>query len=124
MTWLEVGRRVSRAVALRLVRPKVARALAAAERRGARWMAYQQVEADKYGGRRPYGLFIWLPERRTAVTVQGSSPESAVHRWFRVHPLARTAKEALYAWEFKRSYTKTLEARQGPAATNRRGRRA
>lgn len=119
MTWLELGRRLRRSKALARVKPSIARVLAAVDKRGVRWDAYDQVEADKYGGRRSIGVFVWLPGRRAAVTQQGQA-----HRWFRVHPLARTAREALYAWEFKGSYAKRLEERAAERNPRRRGGRA
>lgn len=101
MSWMELGSRIMKLDSLHEAIRNVARG---ATRRGLKWYAYRMIEVNKYGGRQPYGQFIWIPKANLIGHLSVAPPGSggflgrdkpfyhSVH-WERPHPLARNIKE-------------------------------
>jgi hypothetical protein len=113
MSWLELGSRIMKLDKLHSTIQNVARG---AIRRGMKWFAYRVTEVDKYGGRQPYGQWLWIPKANLIghvsiappgsggfITGQGSKTIPFSVSWSRPHPLARTVKEIWYAYNWGHS---------------------
>jgi hypothetical protein len=102
MSWLELGPRIMKLDRLHEAIRNVARG---ATKRGLKWYAYRMIEVNKYGGRQPYGQFLWVPKANLIGHLEvappgsggfvghGDKPISHAVSWDRPHPLARDIKE-------------------------------
>lgn len=107
LSWQQLGRKLR----FQSLWPTLQKVVKAARQRRLKWEAFRLIEADKYGNRKPIGQWMWIPKTRVIVEVvrghfigAGGRPvgrvvngtREIIHRE-RVHPLARTAKEAFDA---------------------------
>jgi hypothetical protein len=105
MSWLELGSRIMKLDSLHEAIRNVAWG---ASKRGLKWYAYRMTEVNKYGGRQPWGQFLWVPKAKLIGHLEVAPPGSGgfigcgkpfYHslRWDRPHPLARNIKEVWHA---------------------------
>jgi hypothetical protein len=127
MSWLELGSRIMKIDLLHRTIQNVARG---AGRRGMKWFAYRLTEVDKYGGRQPYGQWLWIPKANLIGHVSIAPPGSGgfiqasgpnlqyVVQWERGHPLARTVKEVWHAYHWGHSRRGRLQRYGGGDVSN------
>lgn len=127
LSWLVLGRRITKVDALH---GKIAPKARAAAARGMKWRAYRTVEEDKHGHRRPWGQWLWIP--KAGVVGHLELPPSGgtfvggeryALRWRKAHPLARSAREVfdqLAQWTGAGEWRRTRKGRRAfehPAPT-------
>jgi hypothetical protein len=127
MSWLELGSRIMK---VDLLHPTIQNVARGATRRGMKWFAYRMTEVDKYGGRQPYGQWIWIPKANLIghvdvappgsggfIRAKGPNVQYAV-QWERGHPLARNVKEVWHAYHWGHSRRGKLQRYGGSDVLN------
>lgn len=109
MSWMELGTRIMK---VDLLHPSIQNVARGATKRGLKWQAYRLVEVNKYGGRQPYGQWLWVPKANLIGRVdvappgsggfigRGDKPYYHSVSWARPHPLARNLKEVWRAYNW------------------------